>query len=164
MPTFFQFSEKWKIHSHHQLQKILSFHFIICIFLFAEILVPLIIPSPFLLNLWEKFLSNDSFIKLISCQGKHYSKFICLNQFIPNAPFLYPLKTSENLTVFCFTGQRKGALETKGLICAPGWLAEAYLGSCQMPVMKCFSCENSKLLFPAIRLASSLRHTNHIAG
>ena len=113
MPTFFQFSEKWKIHSHHQLQKILSFHFIICIFLFAEILVPLIIPSPFLLNLWEKFLSNDSFIKLISCQGKHYSKFICLNQFIPNAPFLYPLKTSENLTVFCFHGAEKGCIGNK---------------------------------------------------
>ena len=33
-----------------------------------------------------------------------------------NALFLYPLKTSENLKVFCFQRQRKGALGTNGLI------------------------------------------------
>ena len=39
-----------------------------------------------------------------------------LNPFVPNAPFLYPLKTLQNLTVFYkFRGQRKGALETNGL-------------------------------------------------
>ena len=27
-------------------------------------------------------------------------KNISLNPFVPNAPFIYPLKTSENLTVF----------------------------------------------------------------
>ena len=41
-----------------------------------------------------------------------------LNPFVPNAPFLYPLKASENLTVFrCFQGVEKGALGTNGLIC-----------------------------------------------
>ena len=31
-----------------------------------------------------------------------------VNPFVPNAPFLYPLKTSENLTVFlCFQGVQK---------------------------------------------------------
>ena len=35
------------------------------------------------------------------------------NPFVPNAPFLYPLKASENPTVFlCFQGKRKGALGT----------------------------------------------------
>ena len=34
-----------------------------------------------------------------------------LNPFVPNAPFLYPLKTSENLTVFlCFQGAEKGCI------------------------------------------------------
>ena len=39
------------------------------------------------------------------------------NQFVPSAPFLYPLNISENLTVFwCFQGvERKGALGTNGL-------------------------------------------------
>ena len=32
---------------------------------------------------------------------KLHSK-ILLNPFVPNATFLYPLRTSENLTVFCF--------------------------------------------------------------
>ena len=33
------------------------------------------------------------------------------NPFIPNAPFFYPLKTSENLTVFwCLMKYKKGAL------------------------------------------------------
>ena len=36
-----------------------------------------------------------------------------LNPFVLNASFLYPLKTSENLTVF--RGYRKGALGTNGL-------------------------------------------------
>ena len=34
-----------------------------------------------------------------------------INTFIPNAPFLYPLKTSKNLTVFwCFQGVEKGCI------------------------------------------------------
>ena len=33
---------------------------------------------------------------------------LLLNPFVPNAHFLYPLKTSENLTVFCFQGAEKG--------------------------------------------------------
>ena len=40
-----------------------------------------------------------------------------LTHFFPNAPVLYPLKTSENLMVFwCFQGYRKGTLGTKGLL------------------------------------------------
>ena len=35
------------------------------------------------------------------------------NPFVPNAPFLYPLKTSENCKVF--SEKRKGALGTNGL-------------------------------------------------
>ena len=39
------------------------------------------------------------------------------NPFVPNAPFLYPLKTSENRKVFwCFHGVEKGTLETNGLM------------------------------------------------
>ena len=37
-----------------------------------------------------------------------------INPFVPNAPFLYPLKTSENLTVFlCFQGVEKGCIENE---------------------------------------------------
>ena len=45
-----------------------------------------------------------------------------LNPFVPNAPVVYPLKTSENLKVFwlwfsnVFRGYRKGTLGTNGLI------------------------------------------------
>ena len=39
-----------------------------------------------------------------------------INPFVLNAPFLYPLKTSENLTVFWyFQVVKKGALGTNGL-------------------------------------------------
>ena len=39
------------------------------------------------------------------------------NRFIPNAPFLYPLKTSENRKLFwCFQGVEKGTLQTNGLM------------------------------------------------
>ena len=37
-----------------------------------------------------------------------------LNPFVPNATFFYPLKTSENLTVFwCFQGVEKGCIGNK---------------------------------------------------
>ena len=39
------------------------------------------------------------------------------NSFVPNAPFLYPRKASENWKVFwCFWGYRKVPLGTNGLI------------------------------------------------
>ena len=49
---------------------------------------------------------------------------LAVNPFVPNAPFLYPLKTSENRKffwcfnrkVFCFfSGVKKGVLGTNGL-------------------------------------------------
>ena len=40
-----------------------------------------------------------------------------INPFVPSAPFLYPLKTSETVRFSdVFRGQRKGALGTNGLI------------------------------------------------
>ena len=38
-----------------------------------------------------------------------------INPFVPNAPFLYRLKTSENRKVFCFQGVEKGCIGTNGL-------------------------------------------------
>ena len=39
-----------------------------------------------------------------------------LNLFVSNTPFLYPLKTSEDLMVFwCFQGEEKGCIGTNGL-------------------------------------------------
>ena len=38
------------------------------------------------------------------------------NPFVPNASFFYPLKTSENLTVFwCFQGVKKGCIGNKSV-------------------------------------------------
>ena len=37
-----------------------------------------------------------------------------VNPFVPIAPFLYPLKPSENLVFDVFRGYRKGALGTNG--------------------------------------------------
>ena len=39
----------------------------------------------------------------------------CSNPFVPNAPFLYPLKASENRKVFCFQGVEKGFIGNNGL-------------------------------------------------
>ena len=44
--------------------------------------------------------------------GKHLFK-IPINPFGPNAPFLHPLKTSENHTVFCFQGVGNGCFENE---------------------------------------------------
>ena len=42
-----------------------------------------------------------------------YTKIYILNSFVPNAPFLYPLKISEKSTVFCFQGVEKGCIGNK---------------------------------------------------
>ena len=39
------------------------------------------------------------------CNGRNSN--IIINPFVPDAPFLYPLKTSENITVSCFQGGRE---------------------------------------------------------
>ena len=36
-----------------------------------------------------------------------------INPFVPNAPLPYPLKTSKNLTVFCFQEVEKGCIGNK---------------------------------------------------
>ena len=49
------------------------------------------------------------------------SKTASFNPFIPNAPFLYPLKTSENITVFwCFQAVEKGCIVNKLVKETPG--------------------------------------------
>ena len=73
------------------------------------------IKRPYQLN--EKEMERD-YGHENAIDGHYYSNSAnnFLNPFVPNAPFLYPLKTSQNLTVFYkFRGQRKGALETNGL-------------------------------------------------
>ena len=43
-----------------------------------------------------------------------------INSFVPNAPFLYPLTTSENLKVFCcFQGVAKGCIGNKWVNLSP---------------------------------------------
>ena len=46
------------------------------------------------------------------------SFFSVLDPFVPNTPFLYPLKTSENRKVFrCFQGAEKGCIVNKWIQC-----------------------------------------------
>ena len=51
-------------------------------------------------------------IQINFCQlfVQFHSKWLFINPFVPNAPFLYYVKTSENLTVFCFQGVEKGCI------------------------------------------------------
>ena len=38
---------------------------------------------------------------------------LLVNPLVPNAPFVYPLKTSENLKAFCFQGVHKACIGNK---------------------------------------------------
>ena len=52
--------------------------------------------------------------------SRNIDKF-SFNPFAPNAPFLSPLKTSENRKVFlCFQGVEKGCIGTNGFTEVPG--------------------------------------------
>ena len=65
---------------------------------------------------WKLSKSRD-FLKFsrgigVKCVKQSWKGFI--DSFVPNAPFLYPLKTSENLTVFwCFQGVGKECIGSK---------------------------------------------------
>ena len=55
---------------------------------------------------------------------------ILLNPFVPNKPFLYPLKTSENLKVlWCFQGVKKGCIGNK-------WLKRCWPCALETKIMK----------------------------
>ena len=54
------------------------------------------------------------FMKILCREQYKTSLKLLLKQFVPNALFLYPLKTSENLTIFwCFPGVEKRCIGNK---------------------------------------------------
>ena len=57
---------------------------------------------------------TNSFHARIQCKKNGVLWFI-FNPFVPSAPFLYPLKTSENRKVFCFLGAKEGCIGNKWL-------------------------------------------------
>ena len=65
------------------------------------------------------FLRSDRLAKklrerIIRSIISSFNHSININLFVPNANFLYPLKTSENLPVFwCFQGLEEGCIENK---------------------------------------------------
>ena len=59
-------------------------------------------------------------LSLEKIEEQHGTKNI--NLFASNAPFLYPLKTSENLTVFlCFQAAEKGCIGSKWVKNTSNW-------------------------------------------
>ena len=64
--------------------------------------------------------SSKSFILLWS----HDARYFEVNPIVPNAPCLYPLKTSQRLTVFwCFQGAEKGYIGNKWVNSKTNYLA-----------------------------------------
>ena len=64
----------------------------------------------FYLLFLPEVLFLKSFLRTFSGILNVYSK-LKINPFVPNAPFFYPLKTAENLSVFwCFQGIEKGCI------------------------------------------------------
>ena len=80
------------------------------------------------LRKWYQIAQSISYLLIVkistldfSCYIQIHSNESYVNPFVPNAPFRYPLKTSENITKSFFDvlgGERvrKGALGTNGLI------------------------------------------------
>ena len=67
-------------------------------------------------NLFSKITFNELLINFT--MDKNVRPPLWVNPFVPNAPFLYPLKKSENLTVFwCFQGVEKECIRNKWVKC-----------------------------------------------
>ena len=118
---------------------------------------------PLAILIYQVFWPSDSWFKryiqkcilsreLILTMTSHFSKSIewfkiwknkyhknemglFLNPFVPSAPFLYPLKTSENLMVFwCFLGVEKG------------WVNRITTGGAEQSWFECFFMKYSTVL------------------
>ena len=64
-------------------------------------------------TVWGRFSSHWISIErstIIWYQVRTWIGVFPIKSFVPNAPFLCFLKTSENLTVFCFQGAKKGCI------------------------------------------------------
>ena len=60
------------------------------------------------------FNSNNAWLLLFFFNSVSFLKMNFIGWFVPNAPFFYPLKASENLTVFeCFQGVEKGCIRNR---------------------------------------------------
>ena len=79
----------------------------------------------------------------------HCECYITLhNPFAPNAPLLYPLKISENLTVFwCFQGVEKGCIGNKWVTCQGGITYTFVFPIFVSPLNICI-CKNLKWCLP----------------
>ena len=67
-------------------------------------------------NFWERLHFKSLMILLMfKLIVQNSLSYFCDNRFVPNAPFHYPLKTSENRNVFwCFQGEEKGCIRNNG--------------------------------------------------
>ena len=63
---------------------------------------------------------------------------LSVNSFDPNAPFLYPLKTSENLQVFCFQRLGKACIGNE-------WVNNTIIGAQIFVLYVAFRTETSHL-------------------
>ena len=77
------------------------------------------------------------------------------NPFVSNAPFLYPLKTSENLMIFCFQGVKKGCIGNE-------WVERTLLGI--IIIIFSLNIEQKPILFCNVtkRLSISMRKYNYV--
>ena len=81
----------------------------------AEAVLMLII----LIQFKTRFFPDNLYLCICACGVAFFKQadWCVSNPFVPNVPFIYPLKTSENLTIFwCFQGVGKGCIGTIGLI------------------------------------------------
>ena len=101
-------------------------------------------------NWWQEIISWTAYIN----RNKRILLALMVvfpNPFVPNAPFLYPLKTSGNPTVsWCFQRVEKECVGNKWLnvnLCNDSNCnAEVYSRPCQTSTMKAF-CKNNLNIF-----------------
>ena len=96
-----------------------NFIIFLCIFSNRAITIDLKFESSCIRNLaeWIRIINTQTHAVWFTYNTSKF--FSCLslrsiNSFVPNAPVLYPLKTSENRKVFsCFRGVEKGCIGNK---------------------------------------------------
>ena len=97
------------------------------------------------------YLFGNLFGKISTWVERNYF-FRTFNPFLPNAPFLYPLKTRENRKIFwCFPGVEKGCIRNK-------WVKNASVNKSTLFLLIYWLCQSNRRFWWFISFVGCFLH------
>ena len=89
-----------------------------------------------------KSLMSFRYGKIVGQKSQIFEQSFCINPYVPNAPFLYPLKTENRKVFWCFQGVEKECIGNKWVKShseeVHKTLLESTRQTCQIKLLYCY--------------------------